>query len=352
MIDRRSALRSFVMTGAGLGIGFPSSPRAAPDPYLQYVDPEFRSAADMILRQAAGQSQLSIATLAARRGADLTPTFRTDVPVEHRMVPVAAGEPEVGIYVINARPGARRPAIVHMHGGGFVTGRAKESVPGLQALCAELGIMAVTVDYRLAPETTCRGSMEDTYAALRWLHGNARSLGGDPDRIAVMGESAGGGHAALLAITARDRREVPVAFQCLTYPMLDDRTAIMRAVPAHVGRIIWTKQDNFFGWRSFLGREPGSASASEEGVPARTRSLAGLPPAFIGVGALDLFHDEDVDYARRLNDAAVPTELIVVPGAFHVFDLVGLAIPGARIAPWFDGARKDALRRALALEGL
>jgi acetyl esterase/lipase len=260
-----------------------------------------------------------------------------------RMVPGPRGAPDVRVYQINAAAGANRPAILHTHGGGYVSGTAADGVHDLQELAATLDCVIVTVDYRLAPETPFPGSLEDNYAALRWLHANANELGVDRTRIAVMGESAGGGHAAMLAIAARDRGEVPVAFQSLIYPMLDDRTASTRRVPAHIGSYIWTAGSNRFGWQSFLARKPGGSSAPAGAVPARLQNLAGLPPAFIGVGAIDLFVDEDVDYARRLIDAGVATELVVVPGAFHAFDVIARE---TSIARQFTAAKVEALRRA------
>jgi acetyl esterase/lipase len=152
-----------------------------------------------------------------------------------------------------------------------------------------------------------------------------------------------------LAITARDRGEVPVAFQCLIYPMLDDRTGTTRKVPPHVGKLVWDAPSNHFGWKAFLGQEPGRAKAPKGAVPARLADLSGLPPAFIGVGSLDLFHDEDVEYARRLNNAGVGCELIVVPGAFHGFDMAGLMNPKNRLAAWFNAAKLGALRRGLGI---
>lgn len=206
----------------------------------------------------------------------------------------------------------------------------------------------VSVDYRLAPETTYAGSIEDNYAGLKWLHANAASIGADPAKIAVMGESAGGGHAALLAITARDRGEVPLAYQCLIYPMLDDRTATSRRVPPHVGTLIWTPEQNHFGWESFLGTKPGKATAPKGAVPARVTDLKGLPPAFIGVGTLDLFHDEDVDYAQRLNAAGINAELIVVPGAFHGFDGIS-KLRKNKLGDWFEATKLNGLRRGFGL---
>jgi acetyl esterase/lipase len=212
-------------------------------------------------------------------------------------------------------------------------------------MAVALNCVIVTVEYRLAPETTFKGSIEDNYTALKWVYRNAAQLGIDRNRIAVMGESAGGGHAALLAIAARERGEVPLVFQALVYPMLDDRTGTVTTPTAPIGTLVWTSSQNRFGWQSFLGRTPGTANIPSAAVPARQASLKGLPPAFIGVGSIDLFVDEDVDYARRLIDSGVETELLVVPGAFHGFD--GLAAETS-IARQFTAAKLEALRQAFA----
>ncbi|HYD06176.1 MAG TPA: alpha/beta hydrolase [Reyranella sp.] len=315
---------------------------------LASVHPELRPIAQRIMAITGQAPPLTRASLPQSRKGN--PAFRpkplADVPFERRAIPGGLGRPEVGVVVVNAKPGASRPAILHTHGGGFVMGSAEESVPDLQQLCRELDCVAVSVDYRLAPETTYAGSTEDNYAGLKWLHASAASLGADPARIAVMGESAGGGHAALLALTARDRGEVPVCFQCLTYPMLDDRTGSSRRVPRHVGNLIWTAASNRFGWASFLGTAPGGSRVPARAVPARVANLAGLPPAWIGVGSVDLFFDEDVDYAQRLNNAGVPAELVVVPGAFHGFD--NPMFP-ARVSRRFVAARLAALKSGLGL---
>ncbi|WP_332873146.1 alpha/beta hydrolase [Caulobacter hibisci] len=266
-------------------------------------------------------------------------------PVWRLAIKGPEGAPEVTIFVINAKPGAARPGIVHMHGGGFVGGSAESSVRQLQDLAATLDYGIVTVEYRLAPEATYAASVEDNYAGLRWLRDHAAEVGIDPAKIAVMGESAGGGHAALLAIAARDRGEIPLAFQMLIYPMLDDRTGSTHLPSGPIGKIGWDAKANAFGWRSFLGQAPGGAKVPAKAVPARTASLAGLPPTFIGVGSIDLFVDEDVDYAKRLIDAGVATELLVVPGAFHGFD--GIASATA-VAQQFAAAKISALRRAFA----
>lgn len=266
------------------------------------------------------------------------------VPWREEKVPGLPGQPAVTVYVINARPGRPRPAIVHTHGGGYISGRARYFVGEMQRLARALDCTIVTVDYRLAPETRFAGSVADCYAALLWLYRNAAAMGVDPARIAVMGESAGGGMAALLAIAARDRGEVPLAFQCLTYPMLDDRTGSTRAAPAGHGVFMWTADANRYGWRSFLGVEPGGAQVPAAGVPMRCADLAGLPPAWIGVGSIDLFATEDREYATRLERAGVKVRFEEVPGAFHGFDLVA---PQTGIARRFAASRLAALKQAL-----
>lgn len=283
-----------------------------------------------------------------RGGGPPIPPRLADVPVTEQLIPGPQGGPEVKLFVINARAGSSRPGILHTHGGGYILGTAASDVRRLQEIARELDAVIVSVEYRLAPETTYEGSIEDNYAGLRWMHANAARLGLDRNRIAVMGESAGGGHAALLAITARDRGEVPIAFQALVYPMLDDRTGGTVKVPAHIATLGWRAPENQYGWRAFLGQAPGTATVPARAVPARTASLAGLPPAFIQVGGVDLFVSEDIDYARRLNEAGVPTELQVIPGAYHGFDQLAPDSPQAR---QFTQARTEALRRAFARPG-
>lgn len=349
--SRRDVAKAAAVLGAGalvpLGKIIAPALAAAPtrDP-LMMVHPELREAARQILAVNQQMPPLSEVTLPSIRAgmAKYEKPWLTEVPVEQRYIAVP-GSPDVLVYIINARHGTVRPGIIHMHGGGFVSGWAALKIPELQKLAEDLDCMVVTVEYRLAPETTYKGSIEDNYTSLKWMHANALELGLDPGRIAVMGESAGGGHAALLSITARDRREVPVLFQALVYPMLDDRTGSSRPVPSHFGKIGWTAQSNLFGWRSFLGQPPGGLDVPAAAVPARNANLSGLPPTFIGVGSIDLFLDEDVEYARRLINAAVPTELLVVPGAFHGFDNVTVS----SIARQFNTAKLEALRRAFVI---
>lgn len=243
------------------------------------------------------------------------------VETETHLVPGPEGAPEVAVIVY--RPSGRAeplPCVYHIHGGGYVAGTAARGEPIHRWLVAELGCVLATVEYRLAPETPFPGPIEDCCAGLTWLFAQADRLGVDTKRIGVMGESAGGGLAAALALLARDRGLPPLAFQHLVYPMLDDRTCTRADPNPHAGEFIWTPDSNRFGWTSLLGHEPGGEGVSPYAAPARAESLAGLPRTFIATAALDLFIDENLEYARRLIRAGVPTEMHVFPGAYHAFD--------------------------------
>jgi acetyl esterase/lipase len=267
-------------------------------------------------------------------------------PVE-RHIPGPPGAPEVRLWIVDPAPSKKgKPLLLHMHGGGFMmTGPGW--MPLLQEIATDCHCVVVSVDYRLAPETRYPGALEDNYAALKWVHGHAAELGIDRSRIAVGGESAGGTHAASLAIHARDRNkeDVPICFQLLIYPALDDRTGSSHPAPPAVGHFMWTPSANRFAWSSLLGVPAGSSKVPAAAVPARVASVAGLPPAWIGVGSIDLFVEEDMEYARRLVHAGVATELLVVRGAFHGFDLLA---PDAEASKQFSASWKSALRKAFA----
>ncbi|MCW3837650.1 alpha/beta hydrolase [Sphingomonas canadensis] len=334
-----SALAARGGTALAAGAG-----RASADP-LAHVAPELRASAQQVLAMMASMPGFNDATIVEARkgGAAFVQPPLADVPVMERKVPGSRGQPDVAVQVINARAGGSRPGILHTHGGGYILGTAKGEVRPLQELARTLDCVIVSVEYRLAPETRFTGSVEDNYAGLLWMYRSAAELGVDPKRIALLGESAGGGHAALLAIAARDRGEVPLVLQALIYPMLDDRTGSTRQTPPFIGSVGWDAKANRYGWKSFLGVEPGGADVPAAGVPARVEKLEGLAPAFIAVGGIDLFVSEDIEYARRLTEAGVPAELLVVPGAYHGFDRMAADTPQAR---QFTGAKLNALRRA------
>ena len=223
------------------------------------------------------------------------------------------------------------PALLWIHGGGYVIGSAAQDDASCRRFADALGATVVSVNYRLAPQHPYPAGLEDCYTALTWLAGLP---GVDAGRIAIGGASAGGGLAAALALLARDRGEVHPAGQLLVYPMLDDRS-----VGTHLddpGHRLWTHESNRFGWSAYLG-----TADPEAAVPARREDLSGLPSAWIGVGTLDLFHDEDLDYARRLRAAGVACEVRTVDGAFHGFD--GVA-PKTVVAQYFYRSQRDWLQ--------
>ncbi len=353
-LQRRHFLDRSLRAGLALSLtansftAFAQQGEAGPD--LSFVAPELRPFARSLAK---GIPDFSTETLPQMRANQAhtppiaLPADLAAITITERQIPVPEA-PAVTVYVVNSDPERSRPAILHIHGGGFVVGSARTYLPGLRKIAAALDCVVVTVDYRLAPETRYTGSIEDNYASLEWLYERADCLGVDRTRIAVMGESAGGGHAALLAIAARDRGKVPLCFQLLLYPMLDDRTGSTRMPRKNVGTLAWTPASNRFGWESFLGCPPGGPDVPAAAVPARMQNLAGLPPAFIGVGGIDLFVDEDIEYARRLVSAGVTTDLLVVPGAYHGFDIFA---PETMLAKRFSAAKMDALRRAFLVEG-
>lgn len=246
------------------------------------------------------------------------------------------------IRVVRGAPRAEpRPALVWIHGGGYVIGAASQD----DALCGrfarDLDAVVVSVDYRLAPRHPYPAALDDCLAAFRFLRAEAGALGVDPTRVAVGGMSAGGGLAAALALRVHDEGLPPPVLQLLAYPMLDDRT-VSRAVDDRAFRM-WAPSSNRYGWSSYLGVAPGSEGVPDHAAPARRTDLRGLPSAWIGVGTLDLFHDEDLAYAHRLREAGVPVTTDVVEGGFHGFDAV---VPWAGVSRAFFRSQVEALRAA------
>ena len=333
------SMASAAMTPLLLGAANASA-QTNPDPY-SYVDPELAAA----LRKFPAGPAVNAANLAGLRAGDKNYSMSDTPALRPRKATVPGPGGQVPVLIFDPRPGAtNRPATIYIHGGGYVVGRADTNIQLAQDIAQGTGSMVVSVDYMLAPEAHFPKSLEQNYAALAWLHKSAGQFGVDPARLAVMGDSAGGGHAAMLAIAARDRREIPVAFQCLIYPMLDDRTGSNRRVPPYMGHFIWTEAENRFGWTSLLGQPAGSPTVPPGSVPARVADVSGLPPTFIGVGSIDLFCEEDIEYARRLIHTGVNTELMVVPGAYHGFDVVAR---DAKLSVEFRNAWQAALRRGL-----
>jgi len=209
------------------------------------------------------------------------PIGPSDEHIERLIWTVPGEGPNGDVRVIVYKP--RRlstpiPLLLHLHGGGFVFGTADMSDPSHRAWAEATSCIVASVDYRLAPETCYPGALDDCFAALKWVYANAVEIGVDPARIAIRGESSGGGLAAALALRARDEGGPPIAFQLLIYPMLDDRTGATRAAPPFGGEFIWTAADNRFAWEAVLGVPAGSATGvSPYAAPARATDLSGLP---------------------------------------------------------------------------
>ncbi len=311
------------------------------------VDPELVASLDMfpaleLTEETVVQVRAMMEEMSSQR--PNLPAF-PDISVSERFVPGPEGAPDVRVLVyLPTTARAPLPALLWIHGGGYVIGTADQEDLGVKSIVSAVGCAAVSVDYHLAPETPHPGPVEDCYAALHWLYTHAEELGVDTTHIAIGGASAGGGLAAGLALLTRDRGEVPLAFQLLIYPMLDDRTVTVAEPHPYTGEFIWTPEGNRFGWTALLGQEPGSPDISPYAAAARAEHLEGLPPTFISVGALDLFLEENLEYARRLMRAGVPTELHVYPGAFHGFDIAA----GAKVTQSALRDRLGALARAFS----
>jgi acetyl esterase/lipase len=226
-----------------------------------------------------------------------------------------------------AAPG---PAALYLHGGGMILGNVALYDGPIARYVSATGVPMLAADYRLAPEHPHPAPVEDAYLGLLWLHEHAAELGVDPARIAVMGDSAGGGLAAAVALLARDRRGPALARQILVFPMLDDRTTAPD--PELAPFVAWSYEDNLTAWTALLGDRIGGPDVSPYAAPARATDLAGLPPAYVEVGQLDVFRDEDLAYAQRLSAAGVDVEFHLHPGAPHEFDTYGWDTAVARRA--------------------
>ena len=284
------------------------------------------------------------AKLAEMLAAMPRPQLPDGVTLEDRLVPGPPGDPDVPVRLYRpAGAPSPAPAFYWIHGGGMVFGDVNGSDPYCAAIAADLNALVASVEYRLAPEHPFPAPLEDCYAGLAWLWSAAGELGVDRERIAIGGGSAGGGLAAGVALAARDRGVVRPCFQLLVYPMLDDRN-LTRSSHAITDPRAWDREANLAGWNAYLAGDAGGEGVSPHAAPARAADLAGLPPAYVNVGDLDLFVDEDVAYARALADAGVPVELHVYPGAWH--GSTSFASHTALSRRWAADER-DALRRAL-----
>lgn len=267
---------------------------------------------------------------------------------EDRVIPGPAGAPdlEVTVYRPRSRADHALPAVYNIHGGGMIVGHRSWEAARVVDLVEELGVVGVNVEYRLAPENPYPAGIEDCYAGFVWLAENAASLSVDPERIVVMGGSAGGGFSAAVALLARDRRGPRMAGQLLLCPMLDNTNTSIGSLQ-YDGIGTWQRELNLLAWSCVLGDDLAySSSAPAYAAPARATDLSGLPPAFVEVGAAEMFRDEDVDYATRIWATGGQAELHVWSGGCHGFDMY---MPDSEIARAALTTRSSWLRRVLDL---
>lgn len=300
---------------------------------LDFLPPDFLDLSDI------GRARATIEALFAE-----APVVIPDgVAIEDVAAPGYDGGPEVPVRVY--RPdglAAGSPAMCWIHGGGMVLGNVGMDDTKCATMAAELQMVVASVDYRLAPEHPYPAPIHDCYAALEWLATSAGDLGVDPQRIAIGGASAGGGLAAGTALFARDNSGPALCFQMLVYPMIDDTnsTASSHAI---TDTRVWNRAANEVGWSSYLGSAAGG-DVPVYAAPSRATDLSGLPPAYINVGALDLFLDEDIAYAQQLQRSGVPVELRVYPGAFHGSNSL---VADSPLSQRWGADEMDALRRAI-----
>ncbi|MDQ4214573.1 alpha/beta hydrolase [Microbacterium sp. ASV81] len=318
-------------------------PTVPPVPF----DPEVQAVLDTLA--ADPQPPLTRETLPREGVATMFPDNDTVIsgrPIdwEDRVIPGPAGDPGVEVTVFRPRgdAGSLLPAFLNIHGGGQIVGHRSWETGRVVDIVAEHGVVAVNVEYRLAPEHPSPAGLDDCYAALLWLHAHAAELGVDPDRIVVGGGSAGGGLAAGVALLARDRQGPPIAGQLLLCPMLDNTNATVSS-RQYDGIGTWQREANLLAWSCLLGEELAhSPEASAYAAPAHAVDLSRLAPAYIEVGAAEMFRDEDTQYALRIWAAGGQAELHVWAGGAHGFDMY---MPEAEISRAALAARASWLRR-------
>ncbi len=310
------------------------------------IDPESRVPLEALLAFLPGGFN-AIGDIVTRRATLEQVLASMEVPAnpavakEDRTVPGPDGAPDISVRVYRpvTATGAL-PGIYYIHGGGMVLGTVAGEDATAAMLCDQVGAVVVSVEYRLAPEHPHPAPVEDCYAGLVWTAKNAADLGIDVTRFAIYGGSAGGGLALGTALLARDRGGPALAFMMPIYPMIDDtNTTPSSHEVTDIG--IWDRDGNIEAWAWYLGGAP----ADQYAAPTRAADVSGLPPAYIDVGTLDLFRDEDVAFAQRLMAADVPTELHVNPGSYHGSEVFA---PDAALSRRIWDMRIEALKRGLA----
>ncbi len=262
-------------------------------------------------------------------------------------IPGLKGAPDIKVRVYSPKEKEPNvPGLLYIHGGGFVVGDIDTEHALSAAISEKIGVVVVSVEYRLAPENPFPAGLEDCYASLVWMHNNAGDLGVDITRIGVFGQSAGGGLSAALSLMTRDKGGPELCFQCLCIPELDDRleTTSMRLFD---DTPLWNRPNAILSWKFYLGEnfKPGSSEVPVYAAPSRATDLTDLPPAYISAMEFDPLRDEDVLYAMKLMEAGVPVELHTFPGTFHGSSL----FTHAAVSKRQEQEMFDVLRRGLGV---
>lgn len=298
------------------------SPQLAPAPFAAELLPVLEAAARM------PQPPMTEESLPLMRGgpsfADASAVLAgRAVVAEERTIPGPAGAPDLEVTIFRPAAAADRalPVLVNFHGGGMIMGHRSWEHGRVVDLVERHGVVGVNVEYRLAPEDPFPAGVEDNYAATCWVSAHAAELGVDPERLVVMGGSAGGGFAAAVSLMARDRGGPAIAGQLLLCPMIDNTNSTASSLQ-YDGIGTWRRDANLLAWRCVLGPELAySPDAPAYAAPSRATDLAGLPHAFIEAGSAEMFRDENVDYASRIWAAGGEAELHIWSGGCHGFDL-------------------------------
>jgi acetyl esterase/lipase len=267
------------------------------------------------------------------------PELDKNVNMEDRVITGPSGDQKIRIYTAK-KASKPAPALIYIHGGGMILGSIEGEAGVAQMFCAESGATVISVDYRKAPEFPYPAGADDCYSAAKWVFDNASELGIDKNNIGIYGGSAGGGLTLAVVLMARDRKSMNFKYMMPIYPMIDDRNETSSSHEiTEIG--IWDRDGNKEAWNWYLGGKP----ADEYAAPARAKDVSGLPPAFIDVGEMDLFRDEDTAFAQRLIQSGVACEFRIYPGAYHGSEVFA---PEAELSKRIWAGRVEALKRFIA----
>ncbi|ABR74685.1 alpha/beta hydrolase [Actinobacillus succinogenes] len=298
------------------------------------IDPE-------LMKTKEGLTQINTAFLKAADEDKIQPVAKFTAPAD-------GNQPAVDLYLFrpdNAK-NTKLPVIYFIHGGGYLIGNARQNNTSLQELANLNHVAVVSVEYRLAPNAPFPADINDVYHGLSHLLKNADKFNIDADKAIIMGESAGGGLAARLGLKVRDKGEFKLKGQVLIYPMLDYRTGSGQSLyrSPNTGEFVWTPELNRLGWSMLKGNQSIPESEMPYYSAATAKDLSGLPRTYIMVGDLDLFVNEDMDYANRLIQAGVKTDFQLISGVYHAFELFNPESPQTKA---YKASRTDAIHRML-----